>query len=317
MTNRPISIISGDILPSKTKSKLSKNDLDNIKGIFSSNVKQTAKSQDILDSGKHKETRGRVVGEKNPDIHEDWEKVATSEKLTMRNLHDTRSLVPSRSSETSEGGRGQLRSGTSSIFNPEALEDVRDSEYTESILDSARDRRMKERVKNNEWEVISAAKSTKDTLPSQMGFMPLKTSLPSLETPEVSFISTNKVKNEELGREALKIRQEINLRESVNNSEKLNDNRSWEDVTFENIVKNQSREMTIDNKVATLADDFVREPSKKIDMSLSGVFTIPPDPKEFKEANIRRDTSDLDSIRSRREDDRSWETVENSRSGRR
>ncbi len=119
---RQITMISGNILPAKNKSTLSKEELAGISNVFSSSVDKYKVSQDIVDSGNHSEKRGRIAGKHNPDIHEHWETIKTSEKLQMNNLNDSKTIIPSRcESETSDGGRGHLRGSIASIFNPTAI----------------------------------------------------------------------------------------------------------------------------------------------------------------------------------------------------
>ena len=77
--------------------------------------------------------------------------------------------------------------------------------------------------------------------------------------------------------------------------------------------------MDIEKEKIKIADEFTPMGPKKAAMDLSGLFPIPE--KMTSEENIKRESSDLKresgglkSNRSRREDDRSWETLENSKS---
>lgn len=324
--DRPVTIISGDILPSKGKLTLSKDDLSKIQNVFSSKTENIKKAQDVVDSGDHTEKRGRLAGGKDPAIHEEWQTIKGSNRLSMGNLNDAKTIVPSRSEgETSDGGRGHLRGSMSSLFNPTAIEDVRNSEYTDHAIQAGKDKKRKDEERkagNREWEVISPAKSTKDAIPSQMGFAPLKSAYSQSPIPEVriSEVEAIKAKNEEnrqVGAEALKIRQDTNREAAREYDSKLNDVRRWEDVVYDSITKNQSRDITVAENNIKVAQDFVREPSKKTNLSLEGLFTIPQNPDDVKKSerdDIRRDASHLSSPRTKREDDRSWETVGNARS---
>jgi hypothetical protein len=321
--NRPVTIISGDILPSKSKTTLSKDDLKNIKNVFSSTTENTKKAHDVVNGGNHTEKRGRI---RDPEIHEDWQTVKTSNKLSMGNLNDSKTIVPSRAEgESSDGGRGHLRGSISSLFNPTASEDVRNSEYTDHAIQAGKDRKKKDedrKAGNREWEVISAAKNTKDATPSQMGFAPLKSAfsqspIPEVKISEVEAIKTKREENMQIGAEALKIRQDANREAAKEYDDRLSDKRKWEDVVYDDMAKAQSRNIQVPDSGIRVAQDFVKEPTKNINLSLEGLFPVPQNPKDVERSereDIRRDASHLGSPRIKREDDRSWETVGNAKS---
>ena len=67
-----------------------------------------------------------------------------------------------------------------------------------------------------------------------------------------------------------------------------------------------------------ISQDFVPVGNKKtqeISESLKGVFAVPKSPEEAeKEKSMKKDSAEIRSERKTRKDDRSWETLSNSRS---
>jgi hypothetical protein len=249
-----------------------------------------------------------------------WESIKLPTK-TSDVLQDMKAIRPSRSEgETDNGGRSTLTSALNSIFNPEAVEGVKNSEFTDSVLQSGKDKKRESeqrRERSRDWEVETRAKTTKDLAAAQMGFTPNRSSfepapIPKVDLPVVEEIRAQNKKSADAGKEAAKIVKDLDSLFKVEYERDANDNRRWEDIEADKISKNQTRPLP-EPEVIKIAEEVLKEKPDVSKMDLTGVFKMPQNPEEVKEENIKRDSSNLTTKRTKREDDRSWEVPSRSK----
>jgi len=333
-----VEFITGSILPlSLSDKKAGKEDFAaKIADVFKLQLSSIESGISAVNSNDHKRASVEEVaidpndimlpkyarGEQN--IKEDWQNVSRASYVTKDNYHDVRAVLPSRSAgETDFGGPGHNRKLSNSIFDPTAIEDARNDEYTDVVINDARERRAKSEARNQrnrDWEVISAAKSTKNVNPTQMGFTPTRSAyqpapIQEIKIAEVEEIKLKNAASLEAGKKAAQIKTDIDKVFAKKWEQDFNDDRPWEEKAHEQIIEAQNREMNITFNEPEIADDFLKGSPVESKLDLSGIFKMPENPEDYKEAEIKRDSDYLrDPNRARREDDRSWETVSNARS---
>lgn len=252
------------------------------------------------------------------DIKEDWEKIKPASK-TSDFVTDMRAIKPSFSEgETNYGGKSTLAGALNSIFNPDALSETKNSEFTDHVLNAGKEKRKAAEAKierPRDWENNLRAKSSNDLKPAQMGFTPNRSSLEQAPIPKVELQVVAKQKeltkkSIEAGKEAAKIKQAMDELLGKRFEKDANDTRKWEDRMSDKIAENQTREIETKPFEFKLAQDFTSEKGGKTNIDLSGLFKTPENPKEIKEKSIKADLSHLTTKRQKREDDRSWEVVQ-------
>jgi len=260
------------------------------------------------------------------DIKDDnWEKVAKSSHLNENEISDFRAVSAARSPEESNfGGRGHLSKALVSIFNPMASEEVENDKYTDVVISDAKRKKIEaetKKEKNRDWENVSPAANSKNLNPSQMGFTPSRTAwepipLEPVKIAEVENIKKKNAENLEAGKQAAQVKTNLDKLFASKWEKDLADNRAWEEIVHENIIKTQDRDMEISKESIKFSDDFIKPAAivSKSSTDLIGLFKLKNDPEDYKEANIKRDVSNLKQKRNHREDDRSWETVSNAKS---
>lgn len=245
----------------------------------------------------------------------DWEKVSGSTKTTDV-VSDLRAIKPSRSEkETDNGGRSTLSNSLNSIFNPTAIREVKNSEFTEHVISSGKEKRKAEKdkmLRPRDWENEVRAKTTADMNPAQMGFTPNRSSfeapaIPKVDLPIVETIKANNKKSAESGKQAAEIITELTKVWNDAYVKDANDNRRWEDIQADKIAQAQVREINVQPSGIKLAPEVVKEKLEPAKIDLSGVFKMPENPAEAKEQSIKENLEHLKSQRKRREEDRSWE----------
>lgn len=338
-TNR-VELITGSILPLSLAEK--KTDSGSLEGqiadVFKSQVHELEKGISAVNDDNHKRVEASASGtgmdesmlpkylRDSKDIKEDWQQVSRSAKASSASYRDGRAILPSSISEaeTNYGGPNRTSRFANSIFDPSAIEKIENDEYTDVVINDAREKRIKaerKMQKSRDWEVVSASKSTKDVNPAQMGFTPTRSAfqpapLEEVRLAEVEAIKKKNAASAEAGKKVAQIKSELDKVLAEKWERDFNDDRSWEDKAHEKIIEAQNREMNIVFNEPELAKDFVKASPIETDFDLSGLFTVPEDPSQYREASIKREDDHLKDPRrsKRREDDRSWETVRNARS---
>lgn len=249
-----------------------------------------------------------------------WEQVRPPTRSTDVEAMDTKALRPSRAEREGDvGGTDVLASNLNSIFDPNRIEKAQNSEFTDHIIDSARDRRREAEEKrqgSREWETEEKSKTTADIPVSQMGFTPLRTAfepapLPKVDIPEVRAEVERSRQSAEAGIKAADLKRELDKAMNEKWNREFNDNRGWEEKTSENIADRFNRPMEVEAEKIKVAEEFTPMSPKKPSIDLSGLFPV----LDVKlDSNIKRESDGLKSDRTKRQDDRSWETLDNSKS---
>jgi len=336
MSSKPTHIMSGNIILSNITNHVEKGKKE--KGIKKEDI-----NMDKVFSESRKLAEDKSLPErKNPVKDVTSENVNNLDSIDLKNRDLKKSMLPTRSSSdnmdpkaimpsnspsgSGEGGRGHLRESLTSIFNTDAISESFNSEYTEHTIKSAKEKRQDREnrgKRSRDWEVESRAKTTKDLdeeWTTGMGFAPSRTAfkpgpLPRVEIEAVKKEMERSKKSMEAGKAAAKMKSEADKKSQENFESKAKmDFQDAEDTrNKENLSKTvgESRPIKISQDFVPAGTDEV----KKASDSLKGIFAVPKSIEELgEEKSIKKDSSQIKSEKKSRSDDRSWETVENSRS---
>lgn len=287
-------IINQGIELSKDGTKFSPEDF---KGVFTTGIPQ--KSKDRVKPGKKQRDRS-------------WETIDADRSETT----SSKALSKSRSDE---GGENDYSGRTTNGNSLEKIFDHQESEFSQHAIDAGRERRLAKEMKkkkNHDWAVNTKAKTTSDVPATQMGFTPNRSAyqpgqLPSVNIPLVDQMILEESKSAQAGIEAGQMLKEIYQQKNAEWEAKMKGDKNWEDETIDQINSIFSKESNQSSLGIKLADDLVNEPVKKeVQPEFKELFTT----VDGKQKSIKVDLSHLKSRRKSRKDDRSWETIENSKS---
>lgn len=268
-----------------------------------------------------KEIRADKKARQRAEIQDrSWEEVKGSSRPADR--FDSKQI--SRSGD----GNGVVGSGQNpsvtrpTLFNPDPFSSAKNHEFTDHVIGAGKERRKAERERKEskrEFE-ISKAKNTSEVPAFMMGFTPHRTALKPQDIPEIKEhkeISAQKDKIIESIKAGEKVAEIYRERDKKKHEEFLrdaNDEQKWQDHAASKIERNYCKPMNSPEKPFNFGNpNEYRESSYKED--LSKIFKAPLSPDEVKEDDIKRKSSHLkDTTRKHRTDDRSWESVENSKS---
>ena len=337
-------LIDGNYIPttSETKENQSKFDKEKLKNIFSNNVPKDFKKEELFSIPEKKaavekpamdianvfiypdkipeETQSikrDLSGIKNPDLHQHkadpmlkdktWEKVSRSFTLPA-NLLDTKALTPSRATNESLCGGRNIKNTKSQG------EKVKNSEFTNSIINEARQRREDNKNRNmpteeerDEWEVVSPNIRPSDVKGGMIGTARTGFQVQDIKSVDVGFIKEQRerdVQSAKAGVEAAQIKIQM---DAEKDNEIHND---WQTENINRIKKNLNKpHMT--PEPTKLADNFTPLGNGKQSLDLSGLFKVPD--FNAKEKSIKRDIGGLKNVRKDVSSDRSWEKVKSSK----
>lgn len=317
-----------DHLKKETKGeKVKKEDIDMDKSFSESRKLAEDKSLPERKSPVKNVTSGNVKNLDPIDLKKhDLEKSMLPTRSSSGNM-DSKAIRPSNSPAGSgDGGRGHLRESLTSIFNTEAPSESLNSEYTDHTIKSARGKRRSRedrKKRSRDWEVESRAKTTKDLdeeWTTGMGFAPSRTGfkpgpLPRVEIKAIKKEIDKAKKSMGAGKAAAKIKSEDDKK-----SQKTVESRAGMSFQDAEAEKNKERlsKTSKESRNIKISQDFIpagTDRVKKASASLKGIFAVPKSPEELgDEKSMAKDSSKIKTERKNRSDDRSWETVENSRS---
>lgn len=312
-------IVTGNIIfgtngKSASKKGFDQKSADRLKSLMSSNS-LTGKNE----SEDFKENK-RVNREKELSQIQDrsWENVDSSSS-SKKEYNNGKQIINSSNHTEKLSDTNVIPSGKTSIFDAEAFKRVQNSEFTQNVIDSAKERRVanKERVeRDRSWEVEDRAKTTADVPASMMGFTPHRSSFVPSELPqkkesvEITSERSRVQQSKEAGERLAKMRTEEDKAKQEVFLNDMNDKSHWQDFSAKKISQALNVPITQATCPVKVGEGGVYR-EKKYDKDLSGIFKSPMSPEEYKEANIKRDTKDLKQNRESGRDDRSWETPEN------
>ncbi len=286
-------IINQGINLSKDGSSISAEDL---KGVFTTGIP--------------KESKDRVKSKKARD--RSWETLSSSKDDNQ----SSKAINKSRSGDGGEHdqfGRTTLGNSLDKIF------DYKEDPFSKHAIDAGQKKRTDRELKkqrNRDWEVESRAKSTADVSATQMGFTPNRSAwepgkLPEVNIPLVDQMIKDEEKSAQAGLEAQKMISEIYKEKMADWESKINNKTTWEEDSVDHINSIFAKEHKNESLGLKLADDLVRESEKKeVRPEFKELFTT----VDGKQKSIKVDLSHLKSRKKTRKDDRSWETLENSKS---
>lgn len=341
-------MISGQILPlSEGKSSLSADEIKNA-------LSDLTKPFDDYERGEEpaKKARKKPVSEITPknlgklesiDIKGVWEKIGgpSRTKGSKYSVEDGKvstsdSDIPLGSNsvigmhEISEGGRDMLPPGVNSIFDPNAMENVKTDEFSQHAIDAGKQKRKdrEDRKKRpRDWEVEERAKTTADVDPMYMGFTPTRSAfsqqpIPEVKVKEIENIKEQSEKNRQQGIEAAALKTEIDKIFNAQYEKEISDTRRWEEIEAEKIQDTVNKKHGGGKSSVEVAPDFTSLPKKSEgNLDLTGIFKIPENPENYRDADghlrdrdVKRSSDDIKAQRKTRQDDRSWETLSNSKS---
>lgn len=280
---------------------------------------QTVEKNTKTEGASTNEAMKKVLAEGKKST-EDW--MAALEGTFDKDRLTKGSIKPSRSGqETNEGGRSSLPGPhKNSIFNPDAIANIKNDKMTDAVINDARSKRKERESKgerSRDWEQPSIAQSSKDFKPGQMGYTPNRSAhqqaeLPKVTSPEIEAVKRQSAENAKKAEKAAQIANQLKDIYLNEMDRKANDNRPWEQQKLDEISGVQRKSYSVEKGPAQVARDFVpteQKISKNIQAGLSEVFTMPPNPETAKkEVNIKR-KSEISDKRKKREDDRSWEKL--------
>lgn len=248
---------------------------------------------------------------------EDWVIALQGSLSSDRIASGSRSVGPSRAGvESNLFGKSILPGNNrNSIFDPDIISKANTDPLSDAIISDAnkqRKERSASRERARDWETPSIAQTSKDFSPGQMGYTPNRSShtlpaMPEVRVPEIEAIKEQSRKNTEQAINAASIKESLNSIFIKGLDDAHNDKRTWEQTKSDDIGTIQGKNYSVEDSNIRIAKDFVPATPKQsnIDDSLSGVFTMPEDPKAV---DIKRKTN-IAEKRTKREDDRSWEKV--------
>jgi len=289
--------------------------LDKISNIFS----PSKNSEPVDERSERKDQKERELSEIRD---KSWETVEKIEK--DRTIMDSKAIRNNSGMENTEryDSFSSVPSGKSSILDPEAFNKLQNDEYSQHIIDAGKERRRKEaeRGRRDRDFEPSRATTTADTNPFFMGFTPMRSALKQdplvgSQDPikEVEEVKAKAMNAKIAGEKAAKLKTKLDNVFANKFREEANDDRAWQDRMGDEIENRLKNVKAQKNKTPRVADDFTKVPDKS-SMDLSGVFKNPYAQFENEEKDIKRDSSSIKSKRAKREDDRTWETLENLKS---
>jgi len=315
-------IVGNTFIPSNQERKPI--DPQKLEGLFSDGVPKIAHEEPLIRTKRVKNITSENLNTlESIDIKAIWEEIKPARKLSS-NPGDGKAIQPSRSSgETNHGGQSIIPQNVNSIFDPDRIDNIKNSEFSTHARQAGQEARDRKANKGKptaeareEWEIIGKAKTTANTPVTDRGVMPNRTGFQQSEIPHVKIKSVEKIiaqnkQSAKAGQLAAGMKMDLD-KIMMEKQNRINNN--WEEEALSNIKEATTRKMETHVESIKFSENFVSEPKKgKNKINLNGLFASPEDPSEGSDPSIKRNSNQLKADIKTRKDDRSWETVSKSR----